>query len=269
VRQGSLSGVAVSKQRTAMDAKAAGGSATEYLSDALKEFPPVQHAFAYGSGVFHQPGLYKSRSGARPMIDFIFAVDNPQQWHTENIQRNRTHYSFLASFGGSAVSACANRIGVGVHFNTLVPWREQVMIKYGVIAVDRLEQDLVSWDSLYIGGRMHKPVLCLLEDPRVAAAAEKNIECALCASLLLLPREFTTQVYPMAATYGTCAFHHNSPPKFRSIHNPRMPVREHTPDIIGWEDAGAHAHHLLPVLRRGHPHGSCRGQQKGFNDRGG
>lgn len=54
-------------------------------------FPPVAYAFAYGSGVFHQPGLYgRDRTGsdkevggdtAGPMLDYIFAVNDPTEWH--------------------------------------------------------------------------------------------------------------------------------------------------------------------------------------------
>lgn len=55
------------------------------LDALLKPFPPVDHAFAYGSGVFHQPGLYAPSSNTtdRPMLDFIFAVDDPVVWHAE------------------------------------------------------------------------------------------------------------------------------------------------------------------------------------------
>lgn len=53
------------------------------LAAVLQQFPPVAHAFAYGSGVFRQPGLYRLGSGDRPMLDFIFAVDAPAQWHAQ------------------------------------------------------------------------------------------------------------------------------------------------------------------------------------------
>ena len=53
------------------------------LAAVLQQFPPVAHAFAYGSGVFRQPGLYPLGSGDRPMLDFIFAVDAPAQWHAQ------------------------------------------------------------------------------------------------------------------------------------------------------------------------------------------
>lgn len=54
----------------------------------LNGFPDVKHAFAYGSGVFRQPGLYPSGSGDDsrhngPMIDLVFAVDDPVAWHRE------------------------------------------------------------------------------------------------------------------------------------------------------------------------------------------
>lgn len=77
-----------------------GGEPVEVLHDVLAGFPPVAHAFGYGSGVFKQPGLYDHPAqqevagsggtggggggdGDRPMLDFIFAVDDPVAWHTE------------------------------------------------------------------------------------------------------------------------------------------------------------------------------------------
>jgi translocator assembly and maintenance protein 41 len=55
------------------------------VHEIIDQFPSVQHAFAYGSGVFTQPGLYaddrKKHEG--PMIDLIFAVDDPLAWHKE------------------------------------------------------------------------------------------------------------------------------------------------------------------------------------------
>jgi hypothetical protein len=52
------------------------------FSDVLDRFPAVQHAFAYGSAVFHQPGLYANQA-PKPMFDFIFAVQDPVAWHAE------------------------------------------------------------------------------------------------------------------------------------------------------------------------------------------
>jgi len=51
----------------------------------VDHFPSVQHAFAYGSGVFKQPGLYANGINQHegPMVDMIFAVDDPLTWHKE------------------------------------------------------------------------------------------------------------------------------------------------------------------------------------------
>eukprot|EP00873_Tetraselmis_striata_P002603 jgi/Tetstr1/422867/TSEL_013658.t1 len=170
-----------------------GGEGLE-LEESLEQFPPVRHAFAYGSGVFQQPGLYRpDGSGGAPMIDFVLVVDDPARWHSENLRLNRSHYSFLGALGADAVTACAEHIGAGVHFNTLVPWRQQVM-KYGVVSGARLAGDLTAWDALYIGGRMHKPVRTLVEDGAIAAANAANLAAALRAALLLLPPAFSTEM---------------------------------------------------------------------------
>ena len=88
------------------------------LAAVLQQFPPVAHAFAYGSGVFRQPGLYTLGSGDKPMLDFIFAVDAPAQWHaqvcdtafsdrglTSNITATQAHL-----LQGQAEFLCACRI---------------------------------------------------------------------------------------------------------------------------------------------------------------
>lgn len=71
--------------------------------------------------------------------------------------------------------------------------RSPQLIKYGVVGVERVRQDLLDWNSLYIAGRMHKPVISLQEDPVTSAVQQTNLESALSTSLLLLPNQFTTQ----------------------------------------------------------------------------
>ena len=103
-------------------------------------------------------------------------------------------------FRPSAVTALADGVGVGIHYNTLIPWSRQpnpgnfASFKYGVIGVDRLCQDLSGWGDMFVAGRMQKPVATLGEaDPRVAAAAAANLRAALAATLLTLPETFTTR----------------------------------------------------------------------------
>ena len=81
--------VSPSSQTTSSSPKSASGSMkllqsarAKELAGFLKTVPAVQHAFAYGSGIFKQEGLYSSNK-ERPMLDFILAVDDPESWHNE------------------------------------------------------------------------------------------------------------------------------------------------------------------------------------------
>lgn len=67
-------------------------------------------------------------------------------------------------------------------------------IKYGVVSTSTLLRDLWKWDSFYVAGRLHKPVLFLTRDADIDRAAAANIAAALAAALLLLPARFTAKV---------------------------------------------------------------------------
>jgi hypothetical protein len=41
----------------------------------------VLHAFAYGSAVFRQPGLYSGPDGHQPMVDYFIIVKDALEWH--------------------------------------------------------------------------------------------------------------------------------------------------------------------------------------------
>lgn len=116
------------------------------------------------------------------------------QLNTQNIRDHPDHYSFLASFGPSLISSLATRLGAGVYFNTMVPLiQRRLMIKYGVISLTSLLEDLTTWNTLYIAGRMHKPIHDVTNHPAVRIAQERNLEAALYTALLLLPEDFTTK----------------------------------------------------------------------------
>ena len=67
-------------------------------------------------------------------------------------------------------------------------------IKYGVVSTSALLRDLWNWDSFYVAGRLHKPVLFLVRDADIDRAAAANLDAALAAALLLLPARFTAKV---------------------------------------------------------------------------
>ena len=76
-------------------------------------------------------------------------------------------------------------------FSPCVCWQA---IKYGVVSTSALLRDLWNWDSFYVAGRLHKPVLFLVRDAAVDRAVAANIDAALAAALLLLPPRFTAKV---------------------------------------------------------------------------
>ncbi|ORX56366.1 Mmp37-domain-containing protein [Hesseltinella vesiculosa] len=159
----------------------------QQLKDIVAQFhAPVRYAFAYGSGVFQQTGYDKKN---KPMIDFIFGVSHPEHWHALNMQQNPHHYSGLRYLGSNAVSYIEENFGAGVYFNPYVEVNG-VMIKYGVVSIDRLCRDLIDWETLYVAGRMHKPVKILRDDARVRLANQVNLTEAVRVALLTLPETF-------------------------------------------------------------------------------
>lgn len=186
------------------------------FKEALRQIPwqfraPVRYAFAYGSGVFPQtkpdgrvataeeiarvhpkapPAVQKAQDGTPKMIDFIFGVTFTQHWHSLNLKQHRDHYSGLGSLGSGAVSYVQDHMGAGVYFNTHVVVNG-TLIKYGVVNIDTLCRDLTEWDTLYLAGRLHKPVKILRDDARVRLANQMNLLSALRTALLLLPEKFT------------------------------------------------------------------------------
>ena len=177
----------------------------EALRQILWQFrAPIRYAFAYGSGVFPQTGTASSSSthpsapaaiknlqqGSGKMIDFIFGVSYSQHWHSLNLAQHRDHYSGLGSLGSYAVSQVQDRFGAGVYFNTHVTVNG-TLIKYGVVNLDTLCQDLTRWNTLYLAGRLHKPVKILRDHPQVRLANQMNLLSALRVALLLLPEKFS------------------------------------------------------------------------------
>ncbi|BDA51403.1 phosphatidate cytidylyltransferase, mitochondrial [Coccomyxa sp. Obi] len=161
------------------------------FSDLIDEFPGMRHAFAYGSGVFNQPGLYEDNV-KKAMIDFIFVVENPASWHYKNLRRHKAHYSLASSLHSSMMTSLSDRVGAGVYFNPSIHMPLGT-IKYGVISMGDLLRDLWTWDSLVVAGRLHKPVCHIVKDPAVMKAVAANLHASVATSLLLLPRDFSTQ----------------------------------------------------------------------------
>ncbi|XP_027719778.1 phosphatidate cytidylyltransferase, mitochondrial isoform X1 [Vombatus ursinus] len=159
----------------------------------LANFPEnLSLAFAYGSGVYRQAGPNGSRKNL--MLDFVFTVDDPVTWHSKNLQQNRSHYSFLRFCGPKVITKVQNNYGAGIYYNTMITCAGK-LIKYGVISTETLINDLLTWNTLYVAGRLQKPVriLSLKEDTALRAALESNLESAVTAAFLMLPESFSEE----------------------------------------------------------------------------
>jgi len=160
------------------------------LEKIVTHFKAVRWAVAYGSGVVSQKG-YDEDPTKKPLIDFLIATSHPSHFHSINLARNPSHYPLLARWLGSDVIArIQENWGAGVWYATMVQVEGQ-NIKYGVISMDTLCEDLLDWRTLYVAGRMHKPVRILRQDPRVLLANQVNLASVLRVALLSLPEEFT------------------------------------------------------------------------------
>ena len=188
----------------------------EALRQILWKFKaPIRYAFAYGSGVFPQArgsassgsvhpspnaAISSVQTGGAKMIDFIFGVSYSQHWHSLNLQQHRDHYSALGSLGSYAVSQVQERIGAGVYFHPYITI-DGTLIKYGVVNIDTLCKDLSEWNTLYLAGRLQKPVKILRDNPSVRLANQVNLLSAVRTALLLLPPDFTEkELYGMIAS---------------------------------------------------------------------
>ncbi|KAG0171011.1 Mitochondrial translocator assembly and maintenance protein 41 [Apophysomyces sp. BC1015] len=159
----------------------------QQLKDIVSQFnAPVRYAIAYGSGVFRQAGYDDQK---KPMMDFIFGVSHPGHWHALNMQQNPHHYSSIRLLGSGPVAMLQEKVGAGLYFNPYVEV-DGMTIKYGVVSIDRLCKDLIDWETLYVAGRMHKPVKILRDDARVRLANQVNLTEAVRVALLTLPERF-------------------------------------------------------------------------------
>jgi len=161
---------------------------------------PIRYAFAYGSGVFEQDGYSNDPTTEdAPMLDFIFAVTHAGHFHSINMHQYPQHYPLHARLLGSSYVSRFGEIDPGVWFNPYVTI-DGVRVKYGIVTIDNLCSDLLNWKSLYLAGRMHKPLRIIKDDARVRLTQQVNLTSAVRAALLTLPHEFSeTELFERVA----------------------------------------------------------------------
>ncbi|XP_043720038.1 phosphatidate cytidylyltransferase, mitochondrial [Telopea speciosissima] len=160
----------------------------EELAGLLDALPPVEFCCAYGSAI------HPNNQDKNAMVDYILGVSDPLQWHSENLEMNREHYASWMVYLGDAklITQVANEIGVGVHFNPFVTYNDK-LIKYGIVRMHDLVQDLLNWERFYLSGRLQKPVHILVDNLNIENLNSVNLKAATSAALLLLPSKFSEE----------------------------------------------------------------------------
>lgn len=184
----------------------------------------IRFAFGYGSGVFQQEGYGDSR----PQIDVVHVVDQATTFHAANSATHPNHYSALLQLGVPTVAAVQN-YGAGVYFNPYVSMRDndshECMVKYGVVTTDTALEDIREWSTLYIAGRLQKPVKHLHGDEKLQQANDQNLENAFKVALLLLLSKSGRSIVNASQIYEKIAL-------LSYMGDPRMAVGGENPNKV-------------------------------------
>lgn len=152
------------------------------MGELLGTLPPVQWACAYGSAAVRQADY----DAAHSMLDLLVVVEDAVDWHRRNRLQNPTHYSAPAWLDG-----WLQEWGAALYYlpNVTLPTGTR-HYKYGVIGRRAFLADLLEWRTLYVAGRLHKPILSQGHaDGALRLAQENNLrQAASVASLLSPPR---------------------------------------------------------------------------------
>ena len=156
-------------------------------SDFLQETYSPDFAMAYWSWVFKQDWYLEKD---KPMVDFVFWVENTKDWHIMNLEKNSWDYSMLVKVLWIQFINFLQTTGAKIYYNPYIDF-DNISIKYWVISKSDLIDDLNNWVNLYVSWRLHKPVKIICSDPEIDIALKKNLEHALNVALQLLPEKFS------------------------------------------------------------------------------
>ncbi|ABN66757.2 predicted protein, partial [Scheffersomyces stipitis CBS 6054] len=154
----------------------------------------IKVSIGYGSGVLPQAGYANERSNhgnndsttnnnieAPVQIDFINIVEDNQTFHKQNLVKNRSHYS-IKSAGLIKFLQGKN----GIYFNPFIIINNR-LVKYGTMSINASLLDLCEWTSLYLAGRLQKPVNFVKDDDiRIKFLNQYNLKNAMTVAILLM-----------------------------------------------------------------------------------
>lgn len=161
------------------------GKTDELLTDIKSRFDHIDYSFGYGSKIFSQGNKVDVSDS---QIDMIYAVNDTKSWHEGNLRKNSSDYSFLKYLGVSTIKKIGE-LGAGVYFNPYINVTlqngKQIELKYGVTSISEMRRDLQNWETLYMAGRLHKPVAIVDNNPQMSILNQFNLTNAVKLALLL------------------------------------------------------------------------------------
>lgn len=164
----------------------------------------IRHLFGYGSGVVAQEG-YSSQTA---QIDLMIITDDTRKFQKLNFERHPSHYSSLKYFGSDILQAIQN-FGAGIYFNPFITMSSsdgsKQNVKYGIVSTKRALEDLCEWSTMYVAGRLQKPVQHLKIDELLLKANQFNLSSAFNVGLLLMSSQKKTEKVALSDLYRSIA----------------------------------------------------------------
>lgn len=186
-------------------------------------------AFGYGSGIFSQTMSHETTQEEK-LMDVIVVVKDAHAFHRHNVQWNPSHYwippGIVASNLDKAAAWCTRWQRHPPSFSWLgrnpgVYFLLSKRLKYGVVQIEDLQDDLQHWSYLYLAGRMQKPILPILENEASSSIRQLqesiNLPAALATALLLLPNDPQKQHVSVSQDTNTACMEATSTAVFRQI----------------------------------------------------
>ncbi len=146
----------------------------------MENRPETVAIIGYGSGVKPQKGQEKRK----PQIDLIIVVDNIKKWHLDNIKINPKDYSFSGKLFFKHASLKKIKAGGKICYMTYISYNGR-KYKIGTIEKEDFLNDLKTWETFYLAGRMQKPILVVKAPQDILDAIEYNRHAGVLVTELL------------------------------------------------------------------------------------
>lgn len=134
-----------------------------------QNFPDYYTGFGYGSGIIPQKDYdyLNFEKKDKPQLDFVFVVENVEEWLEKAYEMNPNHFTGLSSvYGAKYPNWLLKKIFPVIFFPNCrisddYDPNNSIDIKYGVVSKKTFENDLDNWNLFTLAGRCQKPIRLL------------------------------------------------------------------------------------------------------------